>query len=100
MEMKENPMTDKELFRLIGAGENTPTHIACRCFVADLRRVYEAGLAANIADAERYQWFRENLSNEKQIVMLREALVTIANLGNGYSFTGIAKRALSATLKI
>lgn len=39
MEMK----TDKDLLRLIGAGSDTPPHVACRCFAADLRRVYEAG---------------------------------------------------------
>jgi len=35
--------TDKDLLRLIGAGSDTPAHVACRCFAADLRRVYEAG---------------------------------------------------------
>lgn len=36
-------MTDEKLFRIVGAGENTPTHIPCRVFVADLQRVFEAG---------------------------------------------------------
>ena len=35
--------TDKDLLRLIGAGSDTPPHVACRCFAADLRRVYDAG---------------------------------------------------------
>jgi hypothetical protein len=50
----EHEMTDEKLFRFVGAGENTPTHIPCRVFVADLRRVFEAGRQAGAAsrDAE------------------------------------------------
>ena len=67
--------TDKDLLKLIGAGSDTPPHVACRCFAADLRRVYDAGKE----EAEELRQQLAEAQAEELRQQLAEARTTLAH---------------------